>query len=43
MDPVRYGVPQKAEKADVYMLTKSTFKDFPNLLVGPSITQAIRP
>ena len=26
MDPVRYGNPMKAEKADVYMLTKSTFK-----------------
>lgn len=40
MDPVRYGNPIKAEKADVYMLTKSTFKEFPNLLVGPSIAQA---
>jgi dipeptidyl aminopeptidase/acylaminoacyl peptidase len=40
LDPVRYGNPMKAEKADVYMLTKSTFKDFPNLLVGNSIPTA---
>jgi dipeptidyl aminopeptidase/acylaminoacyl peptidase len=40
LDPVRYGNPSKAAKADVYMLTKSTFKDFPNLLVGNSIATA---
>ena len=33
MDPVRYGTPTKADRADVYMLTKSTFRDFPNLWV----------
>jgi dipeptidyl aminopeptidase/acylaminoacyl peptidase len=38
MDNVRYGTPTKAENADVYMLTKSTFVDFPNLYVGPSLT-----
>lgn len=40
MDPLRYGNPVKAEKADLYMLTKSTFKDFPNLWVGSSIPGA---
>jgi dipeptidyl aminopeptidase/acylaminoacyl peptidase len=38
MDPVRYGTPVKARNADVYMLTKSTFVEFPNLWVGPSLT-----
>jgi dipeptidyl aminopeptidase/acylaminoacyl peptidase len=40
MDPVRYGNPTKAENADVYMLTRSTYKEFPNLWVGPSIDRA---
>ncbi len=40
MDPVRYGTPTKAARADVYMLTKSTFADFPNLYVGPGISAA---
>jgi dipeptidyl aminopeptidase/acylaminoacyl peptidase len=40
MDPVRYGNPAKADKADVYMLTKSTFAEFPNLWVGPTIASA---
>jgi dipeptidyl aminopeptidase/acylaminoacyl peptidase len=40
MDPVRYGNPTKAENADVYMLTKSTFTDFPNLYVGSSLATA---
>ncbi|MFI5309880.1 MAG: alpha/beta hydrolase family protein, partial [Gemmatimonadales bacterium] len=40
MDPLRYGTPVKAEHADVYMLTRSTFQQFPNLWVGPSIAQA---
>ena len=40
MEAVRYNTPIKAEKADVYLLTKSTFTTFPNLLVGPSIAQA---
>ena len=40
MDPVRYGNPSKAEKADVYMLTKSTFTEFPNLWVGPGVASA---
>ena len=40
MDAVRYGNPAKADKADVYMLTKSTFVEFPNLWVGPTIASA---
>jgi prolyl oligopeptidase family protein len=38
MGDLAYGVPQKARNADVYMVTKSTFVDFPNLWVGPSLT-----
>ena len=37
---LNYGPPQKAQHAEEYMLTKSTFVDFPNLWVGPSIAQA---
>lgn len=39
MDDLAYGNPQKAKDADVYLVTKSTFIDFPNLWVGPSLTQ----
>ena len=38
MADVNYGAPQKARSAETYMLTKSTFIDFPNLYVGPSLT-----
>jgi dipeptidyl aminopeptidase/acylaminoacyl peptidase len=38
MSDVAYGTPVKAANADEYMLTKSTFADFPNLWVGPSVT-----
>ena len=38
MGDLTYGLPQKAHNADVYMLTKSTFVDFPNLWVGSSLT-----
>ncbi|MEX2282024.1 MAG: prolyl oligopeptidase family serine peptidase [Gemmatimonadota bacterium] len=37
MAPVRFGNPTKAKNADVYMATKSTFVDFPNLYVGPNL------
>ncbi len=40
LDAVRYGSPSKAANADVYMLTRSTFQDFPNLFVGPTINTA---
>jgi dipeptidyl aminopeptidase/acylaminoacyl peptidase len=38
MADVAYGIPTKAANADVWMVTKSTFVDFPNLWVGPSLT-----
>lgn len=38
MSDLAYGNPVKAANADVYMVTKSTFVDYPNLWVGPSIT-----
>lgn len=34
----RYGTPAKARNADVFMLTRSTFAEFPNLWVGPNLT-----
>ena len=37
MSDLAYGNPQRARNADVYMVTKSTFVDFPNLWVGPSL------
>ncbi len=37
-----YGTPIKASKADEYMITKSTFEEFPDLWVGPSLTQLTR-
>ena len=39
MGDLAYGNPQKAKNADVYLVTKSTFVDFPNLWVGPDLTQ----
>jgi len=38
MADVAYGAATKAANADVWMTTKSTFVDFPNLWVGPSLT-----
>ncbi|HSA56555.1 MAG TPA: prolyl oligopeptidase family serine peptidase, partial [Gemmatimonadaceae bacterium] len=38
MGDLRYGNPSKARNADVYLVTKSTFLDFPNLWVGPNLT-----
>jgi dipeptidyl aminopeptidase/acylaminoacyl peptidase len=37
MAPVRFGNPSKARNADVFMATKSTFVDFPNLYIGPTL------
>lgn len=37
-----YGTPIKAADADEYMITKSTFQEFPDLWVGPSLTQLTR-
>jgi len=39
MADVAFGTPVKAAKADEWMLTRSTFVEFPNLWVGPSLTQ----
>lgn len=38
----RYGTPSRARDADVFMLTQETVRDFPNLWVGPSLTQLTR-
>ena len=38
MSDLNYGPLIKAANADVYMTTKSTFVDFPNLWVGSSLT-----
>ena len=38
MADLAYGTPVKAANADVWMVTKSTFTQFPNLWVGPSLT-----
>jgi dipeptidyl aminopeptidase/acylaminoacyl peptidase len=38
MSDLAYGQLTKAANADVYMTTKSTFTEFPNLWVGPSVT-----
>jgi len=35
----RYGTPSRARDADVFMLTQETVREFPNLWVGPSLTQ----
>ncbi len=35
---VNYGAPQKARNAETYLLTKSTFIEFPNLWVGSALT-----
>ncbi len=37
MGDLSYGTPIKADDADVWMTTKSTFVQFPNLWVGPSL------
>ena len=42
MGDMAYGTPTKAHNADVYMVTKSTFIEFPNLWVGPSLTSLTR-
>ncbi|HEX3865730.1 MAG TPA: prolyl oligopeptidase family serine peptidase [Gemmatimonadaceae bacterium] len=38
MSDVAYGAPVKAANADEWMVTKGTFVQFPNLWVGPSLT-----
>src|SRR6185503_14811307 len=38
MSDLAYGAPVKAANADMWMVTKSTVTDFPNLWAGPSLT-----
>lgn len=38
MSDLAYGTPVKAANADEWMVTKSTFTEFPNLWVGSSLT-----
>lgn len=42
MADASFGTPIKAENADVWMVTRGTFVEFPNLYVGPSLTQLNR-
>ena len=42
MADVAYGIPLKAEDADQWLVTKSTFVEFPDLWVGPSLTALSR-
>lgn len=42
MADAAFGAPIKAENADVWMVTRGTFTEFPNLWVGPSLTQLTR-
>ena len=42
MADLAFGTPVKAEDANVWMVTKSTFTEFPDLWVGPSLTQLTR-
>jgi dipeptidyl aminopeptidase/acylaminoacyl peptidase len=42
MADVAFGQPVKAANADQWMVTKGTFVDFPNIYVGPSLTQLTR-
>ncbi len=37
-----YGQPTRAKNADIYLMTRGTFVEFPNLWVGPSLTQMTR-
>lgn len=38
MSDESWGTPQKAKNAEMYLTTRSTFIEFPNLWVGPSFT-----
>jgi dipeptidyl aminopeptidase/acylaminoacyl peptidase len=42
MADVAFGLPVKAEDAELWLVTKSTFTEFPDLWVGPSLTQLAR-
>lgn len=38
----RYGTPARARDAEVFMLTQETVREFPDLWVGPALTQLTR-
>lgn len=42
MQDVSFGQPMKARQADVYVLTRSTFREFPDLYAGPSLDRLTR-
>jgi dipeptidyl aminopeptidase/acylaminoacyl peptidase len=42
MADAAHGTPQKARDAEMYLLTRGTFTEFPNLHVGPSLTALTR-
>lgn len=42
MDDVNFGTPQKAKGADMFLVTRSTFRDFPNLWAGASLDRLAR-
>jgi dienelactone hydrolase len=42
MADAAFGAPVKAENADQWLITKGTFVEFPDLWVGPSLTQLTR-
>jgi len=39
---VNYGTPQRARRAEQYLLTRQTVRDFPDLYTGPSLTGLTR-
>lgn len=42
MDDVAYGFPQKAKGAEVYVVTRATFRDFPDLWAGSALDRLAR-
>ncbi|MBC7670859.1 MAG: S9 family peptidase [Polaromonas sp.] len=42
MADASWGTPIKAKNAEEYLVTKSTYVDFPNLYAGPSLTNLVK-
>lgn len=42
LDDVAWGTPQKAKRAEVFVTTRSTFRDFPDLWAGSRLDQLSR-
>jgi dipeptidyl aminopeptidase/acylaminoacyl peptidase len=42
MDDVAWGTPQKAKRAEMFVTTRSTFRDFPDLWAGSRLDQLTR-